>query len=135
MSLLRYSPLLLLLLIASYFLGRSQAVPPAPEKQVETRVEQVEVTKWRTRVVTQPDGTRVEETTGEKSEKREDRAVLVESPKSQYRVGVRAQTEWEKWTPPTFSIEVGRRIAGPAWVDVGINPRRREVSIGVSIEF
>lgn len=100
-----------------------------------TRVHQVETKK--------PDGTKVTETTTEKDEakvveKAAESNIKVQSePKSQYRIGLDYLPSLT--SPPRASdvaIRAGARLGdSPVWIEVGIDLKHKQGSIGISAEF
>jgi F420-0:gamma-glutamyl ligase len=127
------------------------------EKRVEVAVAQVEtrdVVRWRTRVVTKADGTRIEthetlkadeKKSATKTEKQAERIVTQERERLVYRDKL-VETSRPGWSlgaqaglgldgKPRYGGEVGRRIVGGLWASVAVDVPTRSLWGGVRFEF
>ena len=104
---------------------------------VESEEQRVKV-KERVRVVVQPDGTKEVEkttvTTLDHSRKLESTPAVA---KSKYRIGVDYLPSFDR--PPRSTDIILRTAArlgtSPAWLELGVDLKHHQVTIGISVEF
>lgn len=129
--------LALAVLVGAYLAGRAHAPKPLTVEKVVEVEKIVEVAKIVTKKeIIKPDGTVI------KVDKVEDKKVAKESkqeaiktapvPLPDFRVGGTVQIGKDK---PAYEIEIGRRLVGPVWGELEYDITRREVSVGLSLEF
>lgn len=154
--------ILLLVGIGSYFLGYSnrqiQIKEVVKEVIVEKEAETKIVTRWRDRTITKekiirPDGTIEERLIRENSELKtalEDRKKELDFQKNKEKIsetklatvsaGVRIPLKYSELLPTSkellqsAEITGGLRVLGPLWLDGGISPGSKQVTIGVRYE-
>lgn len=137
--------LMLIGILAGYYIGRGQKAETLVVHDVQTVTRVVNHIVTVTRTV-KPDGTVIETTKTEdkQNDKTTDEAISSSTSTpvgSNYSLGVRYHVSplaiGDVLTSPYKGIEVtaGRRILGDLWLDLGVQPINRDISLGVRIDL
>jgi hypothetical protein len=93
-----------------------------------------------TKIVTKPDGT-VEQTTEDKTETDETSSSshsVKPKPADKYRIGAFGDAKISDLLEPSgygYGISAGMRVLGPVWLDTQYNIKKKDLSLGASIQF
>jgi hypothetical protein len=144
MSLLTKSVLILLALIISFASGRYLTPTKIQEKIViqevvkESSKSELEHT---TREIKKPDGTIIREVilsdkkeTAKEQSRSELKEKLVLTDKPNYRIGIIPKYSLET-KEINYPVTIEKRIYGPVFIGVYINPNLKEFGIPISVEF
>lgn len=140
-----WKPILCVLLMAllsvySYRQGAKTCESDGEEVTKISEKERVEQRTTRnTRVTERPDGTRVTEVE-EKIDTKTDRKTKTNKtidPRKQYRIGGSIEKPINKLreSSPSFNIHFGTRLYKDLWIESHYNFNKKELGLGLSVEF
>lgn len=111
---------------------------PLPPPQIITEYKDRVETKTIYRETTKPDGTVIKETTQSKSDQKTHKAAgTAKAHLSRWSLGVSTTLAPKDLIDPNpiYGVQVGRRLLeSPIWMEAGLNSRR-ELTLGLSIQF
>jgi hypothetical protein len=142
-NIIKYIGVICAALVIGYIVGIRQGSKPGGDSTSSSISANNEVEKSTTTTteVIKPDGSRTIKTvtdTTKVSDKKESSKVTV-TPKErprQFRTTVAVRPEWKKELKGHPVVAVGKRLwDSPAWADVIVDVDRKEVAVGISLEW
>lgn len=112
---------------------RTVTLPAEVKTEVVTKT--VTVTKER---IVQPDGTIIERETAKEDASSSTASKTIEKALPGWSLGAAYRPRLERITEhqwDAWEISAGRRLIGPTWVTVEVNPLRKELALGLRYEF